>query len=89
MEQSTQDVCLFSRKRMELTGIREVDSFSDEQITVTSELGRIAVEGKNLKIECFHNEQGILKINGEFDCLYYYSQPGEDGKKGIFSKFFR
>ena len=84
-----QDVCLFSRKRMELTGIREVEGFTDEQITVMSELGMLAIEGKNLKIESFSNEQGHLKINGEFDCFYYYSKPDGDGKKGIFSKLFR
>ena len=89
MEQNGQDVCLFSRRRMELTGIREVDRFTDEQITVTSDLGAIAVEGKELKIESFNSEQGILKINGEFDCFYYYSKPDGDGKKGIFSKLFR
>ncbi len=89
MEQNGQDICLFSRRRMELTGIREVDSFTDEQITVTSELGMLAVEGKNLKIESFNNEQGTLKINGDFDCFYYYSKPDGDGKKGIFTKLFR
>ena len=89
MEQNGQDIYLFSRRRMELTGIREVDSFTDEQITVTSELGMLAVEGKNLKIESFNNEQGTLKINGDFDCFYYYSKPDGDGKKGIFSKLFR
>ncbi len=89
MEQNGQDVCLFSRRRMELTGICEVDSFTDEQITVTSELGMIAVEGKNLKIESFNTEHGTLKINGEFDSFYYYSRPDADGKKGIFSKLFR
>ncbi|MBQ4590546.1 MAG: sporulation protein YabP [Clostridia bacterium] len=89
MEQNGQDVCLFSRRRMELTGISEVDSFTDGQITVTSELGMIAVEGKNLKIESFNTEHGTLKINGEFDSFYYYSRPDTDGKKGIFSKLFR
>jgi hypothetical protein len=49
----------------------------------------IAVEGKNLKIESFHNEQGTLKINGEFDSFYYYTRPDADGKKGILAKLFR
>ncbi|MBQ2278768.1 MAG: sporulation protein YabP [Clostridia bacterium] len=89
MEQNGQNVCLFSRRRMELTGIREVESFTDEQITAVSELGMIAVEGKNLKIESFHNEQGTLKINGEFDSFYYYTKPDADGKKGILAKLFR
>ncbi len=88
MEQNGQDICLFSRKRMELTGIEEVESFTDEQITVVSTLGMLAIEGKNLRIECFHTESGILKINGEFDSVYYYSRQEKGDKKGIFAKLF-
>ena len=36
-----QDVCLFSRARMELTGIEEVESFSETEITLVSSMGRI------------------------------------------------
>ena len=89
MEQTGQDVCLFSRRRMELTGIEEVESFTDEQITVVSALGMIAVEGKNLKIESFNTEHGSLKINGEFDSFYYYGKQEKDEKKGLFAKLFR
>ncbi|MGN1346664.1 MAG: sporulation protein YabP [Eubacteriales bacterium] len=89
MEQTGQDVCLFSRRRMELTGIEEVESFTDEQITVSSALGMIAVEGKNLKIESFNTEHGSLKINGEFDSLYYYGKQEKDEKKGVFARLFK
>ncbi len=89
MEQNGQDVCLFSRKRMELTGIEEVESFTDEQITVASTLGMIAIEGTNLKIECFHTENGVLRINGEFDSILYYSRQENSGKKGLLAKLFR
>lgn len=74
---------------MELTGIEEVDSFTDEQITVTSTLGKIAVEGKNLRIESFNTEHGTLKISGEFDSLYYYGESDGDGKKGFFGRLLR
>ncbi len=89
MEQTGQDVCLFSRKRMELTGIEEVESFTDEQITLSSSLGMIAVEGRNLKIESFSTEHGELKINGDFDSFYYYGKQDKDEKHGIFSKLFK
>ena len=45
---AVQDVCLFSRKKMELTGIEEVESFTDSLITAASVLGMIAIEGRNL-----------------------------------------
>lgn len=88
--QGGQDVCLFSRERMELSGIEEVESFTDEVITASSILGMIGIEGKNLKIESFSAESGNLKITGSIDSLYYYNVEDKfQEKHGIFSKLFR
>ncbi len=84
-----QDVCLFSRKRMELTGIDEVESFTEEQITLSSSLGMIAVDGKNLKIESFSTERGELRIVGEFDSFYYYGKKDSKEKNGLLSRIFK
>ena len=84
-----QNVCLFSRRRMELTGIEEVESFSDEQITLKTEMGMIAVDGRGLKIERFSTENGELNIIGEFDSFYYYGKKDSGDKKGIFGRFFK
>jgi len=84
-----QNVCLFSRRRMELTGIEEVESFGEEQITLRTELGMIAVDGRGLKIENFSTEKGELKIVGEFDSFYYYGNKDTGEKKGLFGKLFK
>lgn len=84
-----QDVCLFSRKRMELTGIEEVESFTEEQIVLASLLGMIAVEGRHLKIESFSMEAGELKITGEIDSVYYYEKSGSGEKKGMLARLFQ
>ncbi len=80
-----QDICVFSRKRMELSGIEEVESFTEEAITVSSTLGMISIEGRALKIESFSVEKGELKINGEFDSVYYLGKKSEE-KRGFFSR---
>lgn len=84
-----QNVCLFSRRRMELTGIDEVESFSEEQITLKTELGMIAVDGHSLKIESFSTENGELAIVGEFDSFYYYGKKESGEKRGFFGKIFK
>jgi len=86
---SQQDVCLYSRKRMELCGIEEVESFTEEQITLSSVLGMIAIDGKNLKIESFSTENGELKIIGDIDSFYYYTKKDHNEKRGIMSKLFK
>ena len=84
-----QDVCLFSRKRMQMSGILAVESFSDEQITLESELGMIAVDGKNLKIESFSTDRGDLFIVGEIDSFYYYTSDKTKKSGRFFSNFFK
>ena len=81
-----QDISLFSRKRMEMSGISEVESLTDEQITLSSILGMIAIEGKNLKIESFSTESGDMIINGDFDGVYYFGRKEAEEKRGFFGK---
>ena len=83
---AVQDVCLFSRKRMEMTGIEEVESFTEALITISSVLGMIAVEGKNLKIENFSTADGNLQITGEIDSISYYAKRQKQEKSGLFSR---
>lgn len=84
-----QDVCLFSRKRMEMSGIDEVESFTEEQIILSSSLGMIAVDGRGLKIESFSTESGQIKITGEFDSFYYYSKKENKGGGTFLSRLFK
>ncbi len=85
-----QDVCLFSRKRMELGGIEEVESFSDTEIVLASSLGRIAVSGSGLKIGRFSAEKGELELTGTVDAFAYLEEDGgERERRGFFGRLFR
>ena len=83
-----QDVILYSRKRMELSGVEEVESFTDAEIVLQTSLGRAVVEGSSLRIESFSTERGALVIRGEFDG-FSYEDPSEGGdRRGFFQRFF-
>ncbi len=83
-----QDIHLFSRKRMELTGIEEVESFTENTIVLKSALGSVSVEGEGLKIESFSTDKGELIIDGKIDSLCYFGS--ESGvKKGFFARLTR
>ena len=84
-----QNVCLFSRSRMEISGVEEVESLTDEQITLVSDLGMIAIDGHGLKMESFSTEKGEVRLSGEFDSFYYYGKRDKGEKRGVFSKLFK
>lgn len=87
-ESVNQDICIFSRRRIELTGIEEVESFTENAIIMISKLGSVSVEGEDLKIESFSTEKGELIIVGKFDSVYYFGGESTE-KKGFFSRFMR
>ena len=84
-----QDVCLFSRNRMELTGIDEVESLTEEQIVLSSALGMIAIDGRGMKMDSFSSEKGELFITGEIDGFYYYGKTDKKEKRGVFAGLFK
>jgi len=84
-----QDVCLFSRNRMELTGIDEVESLTEEQVILSSALGMIAIDGRGIKMDSFSSEKGELLITGEIDGFYYYGKTDKTEKRGVFARLFK
>ncbi len=84
-----QNVSLYARKRMELTGVEEVESFSDTLVALRTSLGRAAVEGNGLRIDSFSTEAGKLVILGEIDSLTYYGEENGEERRSFFGRWFR
>ena len=43
-------VTIDDRRQMKLSGVKQVDSFDEQVITLSTEQGRLAIKGENLKI---------------------------------------
>ncbi|MBQ3706584.1 MAG: sporulation protein [Clostridia bacterium] len=83
-----QDVILTSRERMEISGVEEVERFTDGEIVLVTALGRAVVEGSSLRIESFSTERGALVLRGEIDG-FSYEDPADDGeRRGFFGRIF-
>ena len=79
------NVCIYDRKKAEMTGISEVESFHDAGITLLSGFGTISVEGEELKIDSFSVETGKICISGNITGLYYY-ENAKPARSGFFSR---
>lgn len=79
-----QNIILRSRSKMELSGIDDVESFTDNSVIALSALGNISIDGEQLKIESFSAETGELIISGKFDAFCYFGRKSK--KRGLFSK---
>jgi sporulation protein YabP len=83
------DVIMRGRKLLEITGVKQVESFDNEEFLLETSMGFLAIKGQNLQMKNLDVEKGIVSIKGKiFDLVYLDEQHGEKAK-GFFSKLFR
>lgn len=69
------------RKRLNLTGAREVLHFDEEQVVLDTCLGILTVQGSDLKLKCLSLDEGAVIIQGHISALFYEE---EKKKRGMF-----
>ena len=82
-----QNVIIESRKKLSVSGVRQVLSFDDETLLLDTALGRITVKGENLKIENFNTSSGDLSATGTVHAAVYMASENSGG--GFISRIFR
>lgn len=83
------DVIMRGRKLLDITGVKQVESFDNEEFLLETNMGFLAIKGQNLQMKNLDVEKGIVSIKGKiFDLVYLDEQHGEK-TKGFFSKLFR
>ena len=66
-----QTLLLEDKKRLTIDGIINVESFREDFLELSSNYGRIEVEGSDLKIEELRQENGKIYITGEIYGVFY------------------
>jgi sporulation protein YabP len=77
------DVVLKSRKHLEMTGIKDVLSYDENEINVQTDNSSLTIEGDELKIDRFDSEKGELIINGLISGILYFGKELKK-KKALF-----
>lgn len=80
-EKREQNVFLYSRSKLELTGISDVCEFCESSVEMAVDEGFIGVDGRDLKIEYFSSDSGKVCIHGEICAIVYYSKGVLQKKK--------
>ncbi|MED1206001.1 sporulation protein YabP [Heyndrickxia acidicola] len=83
------DVIMRGRKLLDITGVKQVESFDNEEFLLETVMGFLSIRGQNLQVKNLDVDKGIVSIKGKvFDLVYLDEQHGEKAK-GFFSKLFR
>lgn len=69
---------LTQRQQLTMTGVTEVVSFDDATVILRTELGTLAVQGKNLQLKTLSVEGGQVAVEGTVSALVY-EEPRQSG----------
>ena len=86
-KQQSHEVRVLMREMLFANGVLFVESFDETNLSISTVMGEMIVEGRNLKIEEFSKEEGKVRICGEITGYYYNEQPRE--KKKLLERFFK
>lgn len=81
-------VFLKNRKRIELKGVKKLDSFDKKEFLLDTNLGFLHVKGKELSLGAMDMEKGELIIEGTISSLAYIDET-KDKKEGLLKKLFK
>ena len=79
---------LDGKKRLEVTGVKDVTRFDEWGAELATVLGSLAVDGSGLRLEAFDTERGFVLLTGEIRGLDYFDSDAEGSgkKRGFFGK---
>lgn len=83
-----QNLILEDRKKLSVTGVKDVDSFDEETMIIYTELGELTVRGNDLHINKLSVETGELMIEGSIYALVY-TDDVDRKKESFFGKIFK
>nr|WP_317413807.1 sporulation protein YabP [uncultured Solibaculum sp.] len=81
------NVILEDRRNLTVSGVSDVDSFDEQNITVFTDMGELAVRGYNLHINKLNIETGELTLEGEISSLIYTDE--QQRGSGFFGRLFK
>ena len=83
------NVIIKDRKVMELTGVKQIDSFDSSEFLLETAQGWMVIQGKDLTLCKLDTERGDVVIRGVIEALSYVSNKKGHGKESVISKIFK
>ncbi|TMW69981.1 sporulation protein YabP [Alteribacter natronophilus] len=88
-QQKDHNITMKGRKTLEITGVKQVESFDNEEFLLETEMGYLSIRGQHLQMKNLDVDEGNVSIQGRVDDLVYLEQGQGDKSKGFFGKLFK
>lgn len=78
-----------NRKRLVISGVKEVEGFTETEVSLYTEMGQLTVRGKNLHVSQVNTDTGELIMTGDPVNSLVYSDKPRRTPDNIITKLFR
>ena len=78
-----------NRRRLVISGVKEVEGFTETEVRLYTDMGQITVKGRNLKVSQVSTETGELIMNGDMINSVVYSEKPRRTPNNFITKLFR
>ncbi len=79
-------VTMRNRKRMDLTSVKSIDRFDQEEFIVRTSQGLLQIRGEELRIVHLDVDKGLLTLEGTVGTIQYDEE--ETGSRNFLHKLF-
>ncbi|MEJ8737908.1 sporulation protein YabP [Erysipelotrichaceae bacterium HCN-30851] len=83
------NVIIKDRKIMEITGVKQIDSFDANEFLIETAQGWMLIQGKELKLGKLDTERGDVVIKGVIESMTYVTNKKGNGKESMITKIFK
>ncbi len=73
------DIIMRGRRIIDITGVKQVESFDSEEFLLETVMGFLTIRGQNLQMKNLDVEKGIVSIKGKVNEMLYIDE--NQGKK--------
>lgn len=88
-QQVDHHVKVMNRRNIEISGVKEVDSFDSEEFLLQTNMGYLVIRGQNLQMKNLDLDSGVVSIKGKMHEMTYLDEHQGEKAKGLFSKLFK
>ncbi len=83
-----QNIILENREKLSVSGVLDILTFDEEEITLDTQLGMLTVKGSDLKVEKLSLDTGEIVAKGNFD-YFSYQKDAAPKREGFLKSIFR
>jgi len=89
-ENISQEIILKDRKKLEISGVKKINSLNSEEFFINTTLGDLLIRGEDLEMLHLDIERGLLWIKGYVSAVEYIENMKiKKDKTSIMGKLFK